>query len=267
MATNTAMAIGAHPDDIEFLMAGTLGLLKRAGYETHYLNVANGSCGSAKFVATKIRAIRRREAQAAAEILGAVFHESLVDDLQIYYERPTLRRLAAIVREVNPRILLVPSPQDYMEDHTNACRLAVTAAFVRGMRNFSTSPRSSPVTGEVTIYHAMPHGLRDPLRRRIIPAAFVNTTGIHSTKEMALRAHQSQQDWLEKSQKINQYLHTMEGFSLEIGRLSKCFRHAEGWRRRLHYGFCSEQADPLREALGDDFAVNHRYESSLENGP
>jgi LmbE family N-acetylglucosaminyl deacetylase len=33
-----AIAIAAHPDDIEFVMAGTLVLLKRAGYETHYFN-------------------------------------------------------------------------------------------------------------------------------------------------------------------------------------------------------------------------------------
>ena len=42
----TAIAIAAHPDDIEFYMAGTLLLLKRAGYEIHYMNVANGNCGS-----------------------------------------------------------------------------------------------------------------------------------------------------------------------------------------------------------------------------
>ena len=48
--------------------------------------------------------------------------------------RSTLFQLAAVVREVNPSILLVPSPQDYMEDHMNACRLAVTAAFLKPMR-------------------------------------------------------------------------------------------------------------------------------------
>ena len=48
MAENAAMAIGAHPDDIEFYMAGTLLLLKKAGYEIHYLNVASGNCGSTK---------------------------------------------------------------------------------------------------------------------------------------------------------------------------------------------------------------------------
>ena len=41
-----AFAVAAHPDDIEFVMAGTLILLRRAGYELHYMNIANGCCGS-----------------------------------------------------------------------------------------------------------------------------------------------------------------------------------------------------------------------------
>ncbi len=260
------MAIGAHPDDIEFMMAGTLLLLKRAGYETHCLNLASGSCGSAVHGVRALRAIRRREGQAAAKILGAVYHESLVDDLEIYYERATLRRLAAVLREVNPAILLLPSPQDYMEDHTNTCRLGVTAAFVRGMRNFQTTPRRPPVAGELAVYHAMPHGLRDPLRRRVIPGLFVNTSPVQRLKEAALAAHRSQQHWLDASQKMNAYLLAMDGFARELGRLSRRFRRAEGWRRHAHYGFGPEGADPLREALGDDCLANARYEASLEEG-
>ena len=41
-----ALAIAAHPDDIEFVMAGTLLMLQRAGWEIHCLNVANGNLGS-----------------------------------------------------------------------------------------------------------------------------------------------------------------------------------------------------------------------------
>ncbi|MCF7848840.1 MAG: PIG-L family deacetylase, partial [Kiritimatiellales bacterium] len=122
MSSRVAMAIGAHPDDIEFTMAGTLLLLKQAGYEVHYMNLANGSLGSQIHPAAKLRGIRRREAQAGAQLLGAVFHPSLVDDMEVYYEAKTLRRLAAVVREVGPEILLTHSPADYMEDHQNTCR-------------------------------------------------------------------------------------------------------------------------------------------------
>ena len=47
--SDRVFAIAAHPDDIEFVMAGTMMLLDDAGYELHYMNIANGSCGSVKF--------------------------------------------------------------------------------------------------------------------------------------------------------------------------------------------------------------------------
>jgi LmbE family N-acetylglucosaminyl deacetylase len=261
-----ALAVGAHPDDIEFLMAGTLILLGRAGYETHYLNLASGSCGGNEHSAAELRRIRKSESRSAASLLGAMYHPSLVDDLEIYYEPRLLRRLAAVVREVQPTVLLVPSPQDYMEDHTNCCRLAVTAAFVRGMRNFRTEPARRPVPGKVTVYHAMPHGLRDPLRRRVIPGSYVKTTAVQGLKRAALATHRSQQTWLARSQQMNAYLATMDEFAREVGKLSGRFRFAEGWRRHLHYGLCGAAADPLGEALGTDYLVNADYEAALERG-
>jgi len=199
-------------------------------------------------------------------VLGAKFHHSLVNDLEIFFQDRLLRRLAAIIREVNPGILLVPSPADYMEDHTNTCRLAVTAAFVRGMRNYRSTPPRPAVRGETTVYHAMPHGLRDPLRCRTIPGVFVNTTSVREVKEAALAEHQSQRHWLDASQKLDDYLRTQDRFSRELGRWSEAFDHAEGWRRHIHYGFCSEEADPLRDALGADCRVNPAYEAALEAG-
>jgi LmbE family N-acetylglucosaminyl deacetylase len=264
MSRKSAIAIAAHPDDIEFLMAGTLLQLKKAGYETHYLNVAGGNCGSSEYNGSTIRSIRNTEARAAAKILGAEFHPSLTDDLEILYSLDLLRALGAILREVKPTIVLTHSPEDYMEDHTNACRLAVTAAFARGMPNFRTSPARAAVNEEVTVYHAMPNGLRDPLRRLVIPGAFVNTTSVHKTKRSALAAHKSQQTWLDKSQGLNCYLLTMEDMALEVGRMSKRFKLAEGWRRHLHLGFCRAEADPLREALGRNYLVNKAYEEQLE---
>ena len=252
----SAFAIAAHPDDIEFYMAGTLLLLKQAGWEIHYLTLASGSCGSVRFNAAKTRAIRRREAQRAAQILGAHFHPGLVDDLEILYELKTLRRLAAIVRAVQPSIVLTHSPQDYMEDHTNTCRLAVSAAFARGMPNFRTSPPRRAIEGDVTLYHAMPHGLCDGLRQRIIPELFVNTTAVHAQKRAALAAHESQRAWLDASQGMDSYLRAMDAMSRAVGKMSRRFPHAEGWRRHLHLGFCAEAADPLRDALKQNCFTN-----------
>jgi len=260
---NTAIAIAAHPDDIEFYMAGTLLLLKQAGYKIHYMNVANGNCGSVDHSSSKAITVRRKEGQSAARILGATYHESLTNDVEILYDLKLLRRLAAVIREVKPRIVLTHSPRDYMEDHTSTCRLVVTAAFARGMPNFKTSPPRPALDHETTVYHGMPHGLRDQLRRRIVAGLYVNTASVYKTKLAALAAHKSQQNWLDTSQGMNSYLRAMEDASLEVGNLSKKFKHAEGWRRHLHYGFCNERADPLREALGGNCIVNERYEAQL----
>lgn len=264
MGNKIVIAIGAHPDDIEFVMAGTLLMLKKAGWETHYLSLASGNCGSSDYNAAATRAIRNTEARTAAKILGAHFHPNLTDDLEILYNLGLLRELAAILREVKPAIVLTHSPQDYMEDHSNTSRLAVTAAFARGMPNFKTSPSRPAIKEEVTVYHAMPTGLRDQLRRRVIPGAFVNTTSVHSRKHEALAAHKSQQRWLDVSQGMNCYLLAMEDMSLEMGRMSRRFKHAEGWRRHLHCGFCAAEADPLAQALKKNYLVNTAYERSLE---
>jgi LmbE family N-acetylglucosaminyl deacetylase len=258
----SAIAIGAHPDDIEFMMAGTLLLLKKAGYEIHYMNVANGSCGSVQYGPAQLKKMRLQEAKNAAKILGAHFHAPLVNDLEVFYDLKTLRRLAAVIREIKPSVVLTHSPSDYMDDHTNTCRLAVSAAFTHGMPNFRSVPDQATAAYDVTVYHGLPHSLIDPLRKKIIPGAFINTASVHATKLEALRAHKSQQHWLDASQKMNSYLQTLEGISCEIGRLSKKFKHAEGWRRHLHYGFCAAEADPLKE-LGANYLINAQYEKSL----
>ena len=263
MPEPSVIAIAAHPDDIEFMMAGTLLLLREAGWRTHYLNVSTGNCGSLVHGAAALRRIRRREAQAAAKVLGAEFHPSHADDLEIIYSLPLLRALTAVIREVKPSIVLTHSPQDYMEDHTNTCRLAVTAAFSRGSPNFVSRPRRPAWTGDTTIYHAMPHGLCDQLRRRIVPGAFVDTASVQETKLAALACHESQHGWLQASQGMNSYLRDMETTARAVGRMSRRFRVAEGWRRHSHMGFGAPDADPLRDALGRKYLVNHAYERGL----
>jgi len=266
MAERAAIAIAAHPDDIEFMMAGTLRLLREAGWRTHYLNLSSGNCGSLVHGSARLRRIRATEARRAAATLGAVFHPSHADDLEIIYSLPLLRRVAAVIREVKPAIVLTHAPQDYMEDHTETCRLAVTATFARGLPNFTTTPRRAAWGGETAVYHAMPHGLCDPLGRRVEAGAYVDTAAVHPTKLAALGCHESQHGWLQASQGMNSYLREMERMSLEMGRRSGRFRHAEGWRQHAHMGFGPPGADPLREALGKKYRVNPAYARALARG-
>ncbi|MBN1459545.1 MAG: PIG-L family deacetylase [Armatimonadetes bacterium] len=245
------------------MMAGTLLLLGKAGYDLHYLNIANGSCGTATHTKEEIVAIRTGEARYAAGLLGAKYHPPFVDDIDIFYENDLLAKVGAVVREVQPRILLVPSPQDYMEDHVNAGRLAVTAAFCREMRNFPTDPPVAPVGGEVTVYHALPYGLRDGLRRLVVPEYYVDISEVLAAKREALAQHRSQKEWLDESQGLDAYLETMEHMSAEVGRLSGRWEYAEGWRRHSHLGFCQEDDDPVMEALGERVLVNEDYRRGL----
>jgi LmbE family N-acetylglucosaminyl deacetylase len=252
-----AFAIGAHPDDIEFLMAGTLILLRDAGWDIHYLNLSSGNLGSLTLSAAQTARVRRREARAAARLLGATWHRPMCDDLQIFYDDRTLRRLCAIIRSVRPSVILTHSPQDYMEDHMNTSRLAVTAAFARGAKNYRTRPARQSYLEPLTVYHASPHGLRDQLWHVITPHAFVNTTSVHDTKREALACHASQREWLDATQGFDSYLGAMDEFSRELGRMSGRFSHAEGWRRHSHLGFCDEDADPLKDAIAEKYLISN----------
>jgi hypothetical protein len=100
----------------------------------------------------------------------------------------------------------------------------------------------------------------------VIPGAYVETTTVHSRKRAALAAHASQQQWLNATQGMDSYIESMEAVSRSTGALSDRFQHAEGWRRHLHFGFCAEHDDPLRDALGDRYLINAQYERSLERG-
>ncbi|MDP6438608.1 MAG: PIG-L family deacetylase [Candidatus Brocadiia bacterium] len=259
-----AMAIGAHPDDIEFMMAGTLLMLKDAGAESHMWNLANGNCGTAVHEHEEIIRLRWREARDAARTAGAAIYPPLTNDIDLSYEKGLLAKVGAVIRQVKPRILLVPSPVDYMEDHQNAVRLAVSAAFCRGMRNFPTDPPAPPWDGEMAVYHAMPYGLRDPLRRRIRPGQYVDVGPALATKRAMLACHRTQKEWLDVSQGLDAYLTAMEEMCREVGRMSGRFEYAEGWRRRLHLGFAADaDRDPLSELLCESCWTDPAHEDSL----
>ncbi len=256
----TAIAIFAHPDDIEYFAAGTLLLLAKAGFDIHYFNLSTGNCGSVEMDAATTSRTRLGEARNAAAILGATHHPPVCDDLEIFYDLTTLRKVAAVIRQVKPSIVLTHPPQDYMEDHTNTCRLAVTAAFAHGAPNFETDPPSRDAYSEdVFVYHSMPHGLCDQLRVPVTAGSFADTSSVFATQRQALAAHVSQGSWLDHSQGAGCYLRVLDDLTTTVGRLSGRFARAEGWRRHLHLGFSAADEDPLIEILGGQYLLNPAY--------
>ena len=243
------LAIHCHPDDIEFMMAGTLFLLKEAGCELHYMNLANGCYGSAEYTREETILVRRREAKQAASYLGAEFHDSIADDLNIFYTPELIKKTMAVMREVVPDIILLPSPEEYMEDHMNTCRVGVTAAFCRSMPNYPSIPEMPAISNESALYHAMPYGLTDGLRRKIEADFYIDVESVMNQKTKMLSCHRSQKEWLDKSQGLDSYLLTMKDMCAAMGKDSKEFRYAEGWRRHSHHGFSSKEIMPLEEIL------------------
>ena len=247
----TAIAIASHPDDIEFGMAGTLLMLKDAGYEVHYMNIANGSLGTNRYDYQTIVRMRREEAMNAAKLAGMHFHESICDDIEVFYTYELLAKLVPVVREVEPEIVLTHGPFDYMEDHINSGRLAVSAAFCRGMTNMKCAPTAKPTLQDVAVYHSMPHSMTDQIRRPVIPDFFVDVTSKMDMKRDMLACHKSQKEWLDISQGNDAYLIDMANKAIVFGEKSGVFPYAEAWIKHNPVGFCADDFNPLEDALKD----------------
>lgn len=243
------LAVVAHPDDIEFMIAGTLIHLRDAGAEIHTWNMLNGCCGSLEHSKEEIIAMRWAEAQEAAQSIGATAHAPLFDDLGVFYDAPSLAKVAAVIRSIQPDIILTHSPQDYMEDHQNVCRLTVSAAFSRGMPNYTPDPATPPYDKQVAVYHALPHGLQDGLREYVTPHFTVDIEPVLELKTQMLACHRSQQAWLSSSQGMNAYLQEMHLMAADVARLYSPFKYAEGWRQHSHLGFCARSYQPLQTML------------------
>ncbi|MCP4178565.1 MAG: LmbE family protein [bacterium] len=242
-------AIAAHPDDIEFNFSGTLLLLKKVGCDIYYMNMSKGSLGSNVYNSEETAKIRLQESKNSAKHLDAVFYPPLADDINIMYSKEIIAKLGAVMREIAPDILLVPSPEDYMEDHINTCRIAVTAAFSRGMNNYKTIPNREPVSNSLVVYHAQPHGNRDGLNHLIIPDFFINIYSVLNEKTKMLSEHKSQKKFLDQTQGMNAYLEIMHDYSKEMGEVSRKFKYAEGWRMHNPLGFCDKEFNPIKDIL------------------
>ncbi len=243
------LAAVAHPDDIEFLFAGTLLLLKDAGCDVHFWNLANGCLGSLVHPPEELARLRLAEAGESARLAGATLHPPLFDDLAVFYDAPSLARVASVVRAVRPQILLTHSMQDYMEDHQNVARLIVSAAFSRGMPGYRTDPPEAAASDPLRIYHAAPHGLHNGMGEPFVADFLVDIASVIETKERLLGCHRSQKDWLEATQGMGAYTMEMREMGRQQAGVGRNLELAEGWRRHLHLGFCPPDFDPLPRTL------------------
>lgn len=135
----TAMFIFAHPDDIEFGVAGTAAKWARSGSRLIYVVITDGNVGSheADMTAEKLAEIRRSEQTAAADVVGA---ECVFLGYHDGFLQPTLelrKDLVRLIRQYKPDAVICPDPTNFFPsdnyinhpDHRAAGTAALDAVF------------------------------------------------------------------------------------------------------------------------------------------
>lgn len=239
------LAIHAHPDDIEFLCAGTLYLLRDKGHDIHLCNMCNGDKGSAKHTSEEIASIRLQEAKNAAALLQAEHTCLDFPDFCVFDDAPTRRRVTEFLRECKPDIIFTASPQDYMLDHEIVSQVVRHAAFGAGTGLYKTGS-ADPLGYIPTLYYMDPIEGKDSFGNPIEPSFCIDITNAIDIKEKMLACHASQRDWLLEHHGVDQYINAMRDWSSQRGREFGC-QYGEGFRQ--HLGHAYPQENSLKKLL------------------
>jgi len=184
------LAIGAHPDDIEFGCGGTLIKYADKGHNIYLLVLTEGESGA-------VEGIRRREQEKSARIIGVnkLFWGNY-RDTEIPINQELIQRIENIVKKIKPAFIFVHYFDDTHQDHRHISTCTITAT--RYTRN-------------VLFFEG-------PTTQNFSPTVFVNIDGELEKKLKLLKAHSSQ------VMKTN-----IEGLSIiDIARSSAHFRGIQG---------------------------------------
>jgi LmbE family N-acetylglucosaminyl deacetylase len=231
----TVLAVGAHPDDVEILCAGTLALLHANGWKVECATMTPGDCGSTTRTRGDISAIRKKEAASSAALLNGNYQCMECDDIFIAYDRPTLLKVIKLVRQVKPDIVFTMSPEDYMVDHEITSDLVRTACFSAGMNNIDTDG-IEPFPGIPHLYYLDPMEGKDALGSVIHPTTIVDISSTIGKKEQMFLCHESQRSWLMAHHGVDEYVESMRTLSTMRGKMVGV-QYAEGFRQYLGHAY------------------------------
>ena len=212
-----ALAFLAHPDDAEFLCAGTLVRLADAGWQVHIATATPGDCGTTTLQAEEIARIRRGEGAAAARLIGAEYHCLEERDVQVVFDKAANRKAIDLFRRVAPSLVFTHAVRDYMLDHEQVHQLARSATFSYAVPNASALPL---VAGSAVpwLYYCDPIEGIDPYTgEAIVPTARVDISGVIDRKIDMLACHASQREWLRAHHGIDEYIEAMKRHSAMRG--------------------------------------------------
>lgn len=158
------LAIGSHPDDIEFGCGGTLIKYGLKGHDIYLLVMSEGAMGGDPID-------RRKEQEEAARLLGArELYWGGYQDTEISNDRELIAKIEVILQRIEPDLIFVHCGDDTHQDH----------------RNLSTSVASaSRYTRNVLLYEG-------PTTVNFTPSVFVDINAVFERKLQALKAHASQ---------------------------------------------------------------------------
>jgi N-acetylglucosamine malate deacetylase 1 len=258
------LCLHAHPDDIEFLAAGTLALLARKGHSISMATMTPGDCGSAEFDAEETSRIRRAEAASAAAIIQAAYLCAEFRDLSIFNEDGARRRVTELIRRVRPELVITASPIDYHSDHEATSALARDACFAASAPNYDTGDADpSPALEAIPhLYFTDSLGGVDRDGRPQMADFFVNVESDIGVKREMLACHASQRNWLRRQHGIDEYLEAMMQWTGEVGARAGV-RFAEGFRRYPGHPY---PQSPLLESALPDFVLSPSREVSSRRG-
>jgi N-acetylglucosamine malate deacetylase 1 len=123
------LAIAAHPDDVEQTCGGTMIAMAEKGYRTGIIDLTAGDMGT-----RGTPKLRIEESQAAAKILLAGHRENLgMPDARLENSLAGRITIAAKIRELRPRVVILPYWEARHPDHYRAGEMAYEACFLAGL--------------------------------------------------------------------------------------------------------------------------------------
>ncbi len=174
------LCIGAHPDDVELSMSGSIIRMLKAGHDVSLLDLSNGEPTPFGSIET-----RKNESMSAARILGVRRIELDFPNRYIFDSVDGRKKIAFIIRQVRPEWIFTHFEFDSHPDHTEACKLTEGARFYSKLTNSDIG--GEPFYPKKIIYYFPNH-----IKLDIQPSFCVDIDEFADTKKKILECYQSQ---------------------------------------------------------------------------
>jgi len=172
------LAIAAHPDDVEQTCGGTLLKMAEAGYRTGVLDLTAGDMGT-----RGTPDLRIAESEAAAALMLVKWRGNLrFPDARLDNSIAARMTLAGKIRELRPRVVIIPYWEARHPDHYRAGELAFEACFLAGLKKLD----------EETEPHRPFKVIYSSLYANVIPSFVVDISAQFDRRMQALLAYKSQ---------------------------------------------------------------------------